>query len=545
MAMRIKINKTLVLIFILALFLRFIKLDSFPVSLSWDEVAIGYNAYSIAQKGVDEYGTAYPLLFRSFDDYKLPGYIYTDAIFIKLFGFSDTIVRLPSALFGALLTLIVYFLFKKLFGQKVGIISSFLISISPWSLQFSRGAFEANLGLFVTVSGITLLLYGFKNRFVAFISIPVLFSSLYFYYSQRLIVPLIFIAFFVVFRKRVKPNIKQYLLGFLIGSIILLPIIFQILGPNGFKRVNEVSIISDQSVSLDYLLAREKNNDSFYGFLINRRIPYFTTIAHNYFQHFSPGFIFFGDDPNPRHRSYLHGLFYVLEIPLIIIGLFLLWKSKKKEEKMFIIFWIIVAPLTSALSTEAPHGLRSLLLMPPLILLVSLAVEKAINTSKKTAFILFFLYGLFFVNYAISYYLVYPISSVSWGYGYKQMYEKVFAIEKNFDRIIITGNYWKPRIYYQYYRKSLSDKIGQDENFETINKYYFAPTFWDGGKFWGTKEIGNISSDKALVVLSQKEFESFGKNSNLTKIGEIKDYSGRKVIFVIAEWNLTKNKEMD
>ncbi len=117
--MRIKVNYALVIIFILALFLRVVKLDFYPASLSWDEVAIGYNAFTISQKGIDEYGTSYPLLFRSFEDFKLPGYIYTDSIFIKLLGFSDFTTRLPSAVFGSLLVIVVYFLFRQKLIQKI------------------------------------------------------------------------------------------------------------------------------------------------------------------------------------------------------------------------------------------------------------------------------------------------------------------------------------------------------------------------------------------------------------------------------------------
>src|SRR3990167_7573491 len=97
-----KKNKLIILtaIILLAAILRLYELDSYPVSLSWDEVAIGYNAYSIAQTGADEYSIKWPILFKSFNDYKLPGYIYLDSIFVKFLGLSGFTVRLPSALLG-------------------------------------------------------------------------------------------------------------------------------------------------------------------------------------------------------------------------------------------------------------------------------------------------------------------------------------------------------------------------------------------------------------------------------------------------------------
>jgi len=44
----------LAMILVLGAILRFYKLDQIPPSLNWDEVAAGYNAYTIANWGADE-----------------------------------------------------------------------------------------------------------------------------------------------------------------------------------------------------------------------------------------------------------------------------------------------------------------------------------------------------------------------------------------------------------------------------------------------------------------------------------------------------------
>jgi len=64
------------LILIIGIFFRFYKLAEYPVSLSIDEVAIGYNTYSLLKTGNDEYGIPHPLAFKSVGDYKLPLLIY-------------------------------------------------------------------------------------------------------------------------------------------------------------------------------------------------------------------------------------------------------------------------------------------------------------------------------------------------------------------------------------------------------------------------------------------------------------------------------------
>jgi len=48
----LKKNILIILIFILAVFLRFYRLDIYP-ALNADEAAIGYNAYSLIKTGLD------------------------------------------------------------------------------------------------------------------------------------------------------------------------------------------------------------------------------------------------------------------------------------------------------------------------------------------------------------------------------------------------------------------------------------------------------------------------------------------------------------
>src|SRR5258706_10515409 len=101
-------------IIILAIVLRFFQLGTNPPSLDWDEASIGYNAYSILKTGADEYGNKLPSTIRSFGDYKPPVYIYLDVPSVAFFGLNEVGVRFPSALFGSLSVLVMYFLAKEL-----------------------------------------------------------------------------------------------------------------------------------------------------------------------------------------------------------------------------------------------------------------------------------------------------------------------------------------------------------------------------------------------------------------------------------------------
>src|SRR3989338_9833529 len=128
----------LILIILLAAFLRFWQLGENPPSLTWDEAAWGYNAYSLGIDGKDEFGRFLPLNYlESFGDFKPPVYAYLDIIPVKFLGLNEFAVRFPSALFGVLTVLLTYFLVKRLFPQSkqkenYAFVSSLFLAISPW-----------------------------------------------------------------------------------------------------------------------------------------------------------------------------------------------------------------------------------------------------------------------------------------------------------------------------------------------------------------------------------------------------------------------------
>src|SRR3989339_575507 len=108
-------NKWLLLITILGFLIRLVNFPLLPAEMNRDELALGYNAYSILQTGKDEYGKSFPIVFRSFGDYKLPVYVYLLAPFVQAFGVTALAVRLPSFIAGVLLIPVLYWFVFSLF----------------------------------------------------------------------------------------------------------------------------------------------------------------------------------------------------------------------------------------------------------------------------------------------------------------------------------------------------------------------------------------------------------------------------------------------
>ena len=101
-----------------------------------------------------------PLLRRL----QTPLYAFLAVPTVKIFGLTEFAVRLPNAIFSVLAIGAIYLLANKLFPDqelkiknlklKIGNIAAAILSVSPWHIQLSRGAFEANLATFLLPMGI-------------------------------------------------------------------------------------------------------------------------------------------------------------------------------------------------------------------------------------------------------------------------------------------------------------------------------------------------------------------------------------------------------
>ena len=145
--MKLKYIVGFILICIFAFAIRFYRVSSVPPALSWDEVSIGYNAWSILKTGRDEHGKYFPLdTFVSYGDYKPTLPVYLTVPFVFMFGLNEISVRLPSVVFGTRSSLCSLLLFevssyfsKDNFDLKseasFALIAAGVLSLSPWHIQ--------------------------------------------------------------------------------------------------------------------------------------------------------------------------------------------------------------------------------------------------------------------------------------------------------------------------------------------------------------------------------------------------------------------------
>jgi 4-amino-4-deoxy-L-arabinose transferase-like glycosyltransferase len=130
-------NKALPFILtVIALVLIFWQLGTNHL-VPWDEAI-----YAKISKNMVESGDYVVQTWKSTDPwYEKPSlYMWLASTFMKVFGVGSFAARLPSALFGLLNVIFVYYFAKKYFNKTVGFISGFALLTFVWWLYYARAA---------------------------------------------------------------------------------------------------------------------------------------------------------------------------------------------------------------------------------------------------------------------------------------------------------------------------------------------------------------------------------------------------------------------
>lgn len=450
----------LVFILFLASFLRFYQLDTIPHGLYIDEVSIGYNAYSILTKGVDEHGVAYPLFFRAFGEYKMPVEIYLTSLSMAVFGKNELAVRFPSALLGTLTVLLIYFLVRNLFilqktkqdnAESVSLLSAFFLAISPWHIQFSRGGFEANIALFFyLLGGVSFLQYvkGHRYRWL-FLSVLSFIVTAYTYNAYKLIAPVTLLFVLLKSFNYLNKSHGKFVMTVLFLIVLLLPLLLFSEGSSRFLMTSAFSDYTGLS-------------------LLQQIFLYPMVYLQNYFSFFSLSVLFATGDGFGRHTIVGMGPLFRFELPLLLVGFFVLFRERKTFFAQVIVFLMLVAPMTAALTQPSPHLLRSLLLVIPLTILTAYGLVVVWNSLRRqrhnlfrAARIVFGLVALFeFYFYLHLYYVHYPMrTAADWGLGHKEIVLAASQAQKEYSKIIINKKVGISSSYINFYNDELVYEI--------------------------------------------------------------------------------------
>lgn len=541
----------LTLIVVAALFFRTNRIGSNPPSLSWDEVSIGYNAYSILKTGSDEHRRFLPVdAFAAYGDYKPPFSIYLTVPFVAVFGLTEVGVRLPVALMGSLAVFLTYFLVHALLtGSKKGdgvsgaegiaLLAAGLLAFSPWHINLSRAGFEAVIASTLTIAGALLVLKARRTPALWPVAWIPFVLSMYTFNSSRYFAPLLGLGLLVYCRDEVKRHLPRFAAGVVIAALLLLPTLPHLLSKEARLRFVEVNIFTDPSVVKTANARIDAENGAWWAKILhNRRVGY----ARSYFYHFAdnlePLFLYIRGDGNPKFSVQDVGQLYIAEAPFLAVGLLAMFAVAPSAAGL-LLWWLVAAIVPAATARETPHALRILNTMPTWYVFIAFGVVYAWGKAVAWAgshrlsrlaigtgaFVAVLFYTLNASYYFHTYYAHYPKEySGEWQYGYREAFRFVRDLEKDYDAIYVTESIGRPYMYGLYYLA-----IDPREYWKTRESFFDAAGFYHVtgfGKYRFVSSMPNETTGKVLYIA-----DSAPKDAKVLSVVKLLDGTPRLYVY--------------
>lgn len=518
----------LIIVILLTAFLRIYKLGSVPSGMYVDETVIGYNAYSLALTGADEYGMKWPVFIKSFGVYPAPLYTYLTIIPVRIFGLNNFSVRLLSALSGIFIVLLTFLIFRELkFKFIEQLVATTLVGFSPWMILMSRTGTEGHLSLLFGTMAVffALRVQGHKFSWLGFFIFLGLAS--YAYQGARPIA-LGYLAFFSWWK--LKEINKMWVMGLAVFVLMLMPQL-RLIGQPAFSL---------RGTGLFYLEAIENNAKKMTWPVA--AIYEFTSQATSYF---SPYSIFWRSDEDPQRSLPGISNFAAIFVVFYLLGFLALAKKIKQDQGKVFILLALIGVIVPSLTRDPFSATRSQFLIVPVVIVMTWGysvLEKRLGGYK--ALIMFMImssFSLIWVWRSVFVLLPYERASV-WDYGMEQLSREIETRPN--EKFLVEQKRNEP-VYIQllYYLK-YPPKLYQTTQ---TTKGYYSDTEFPLVRIFGNVRVQDIEWKKDIyidqVLVGDELSISDGQAEEhfLDKVFEIKDPLG-KVLFVGYRTNPGKKK---
>ncbi len=506
----LKNNWILIILLFLAFFLRTYRLDY--VELFGDELDAGYQSYSLLTTGRDYKGNLWPSYMHSFSEWRAPGLMYAMMPFIKVFGLNEWGVRLGPAMLGVLSIWGFYLLLLQIKASKnVGLLTVFILTISPWHIQYSRAGFEITLMSSLLLFGLYWLI---KKRLI--ISAILLSLSLYTYSTANILMPLLVLLTLYFY----KLNLKQLLKFVMVGILVSIPIIYQLFFGHVADRFGSLGLLNNKDVSAEVIEYRNgANNTLISKIFYNKYVISTKKILFNYSNAFGTNFLFNEGDVTFRHSLHQVGNLFWVELPLILFGLVALLKNKKYY---WIIGFLLVAPVASSLTIDGyNHATRLFLLVFPLSFIVAYGFSSL--NKFKLVFVLVLLFE--FCRFQFYYWNFYKDQSWRWWHtGYKESMQYINENKDKYQKVVMDNTYEPALIRFLFWNKIDSEKVFElddsGEYFCIDDKYCFDRS---------------LKKDKVEKnILYMVSVERSGGNDWGKILRTVSNYQGKPIFYLLA-----------
>jgi hypothetical protein len=403
-------------IILIAIFLRLIDLGSVPPGIANDELNISINAQSLLKTGTNIPGVVTGIVGKTLGDLsfgihsELSSFLIVP--FIALFGFNLISVKIPFVLASMGIVIVGYFITKKLLNEKVAIITMAILAVNPWLIFFGRSAYESILSSFFYFLSILLIinLSGWKKIYAL---LPLIAGFLCYFSAKTLVIPVAVVSSYASAILNKERNLKPLIaLNVLIISFVTLYLSILPKTPAG-SRINELkSYESSQNVNTKRTMGLESILTLPFENKITEELRIRITASLG---EFNPNYLFFNGQPEsiPSLSIPDHAFMYLIDFPLIILGLiFLAGKYKKQLTILLLLVFITLIPNFLNLQGTT-YSIRTVILFPILGIISAIGIYSLENSLLRKIAVL--VYIILILNFCFIYFSRLPVErSEAW-----------------------------------------------------------------------------------------------------------------------------------
>lgn len=452
-------RRLFIFLLILSCTVRLYLLGSIPAGVTNDEATYIYSAYSIWKTGHDFAGRFLPLSFTIAYSYS-PVPVYLIAPFVGLFGMNLFTGRLPFALAGVGISILLYVLAKSMFRRDdIALAAMAIAAVSPWNVFFSRIAYEAGFAVFFFLLATVVFVKGAKQGNILWSLVPFL-LGFYSYHATK-----IFFLFFVPFLlwlywedlRRYKASVAVFFLG----CMAIWASFYMVSKTQGVNRT-DVLLWNDTKGATKFInWERDKSTAPFFlrSIFSNKPLYFVRVFRENYLEAFSPQFLFLYGETSGLAGLYgimSHGVLYLMDLPLLLIAIYSLIHAKNyRREMVFLLGGLLIGPLPSAVGVDRSYAVRSIMMQPFLILILAYGAYSLIIWCKQYRHLLMGLliglYAVFAVSYLYEYFYRFPIYyAESWFGSTRDVIMVIDQKKGQYDHIVV-ANHGDPLFQYGFF----------------------------------------------------------------------------------------------
>lgn len=442
-----KINRIIgiTLLLFIAVFFRFWLLGDIPVGVTNDEAGGFFNTYSIAVTGRSIDGRFLPLSMN-LDNSSAPVFVYLTVPFIWLFGISAYAIRIPFAILSLGSVFLLYLITQRLIQNRyVALSAAFALAVSPWNIHMNRGAYDGPITFFFLLA-IYVFLRKVENGNILW-TLPWILISFYSYHATKIFWIAFIPMLLLIFRRELSARKREVML-FLIGCLAIGASFWFVLRFQGVTR-QQVLLTPDMTkLSRQVDWERTANTAPWVLRVVysNKLFVYGREILMRYVQAFSPQLLFVTGEIG-IYGTYYHGLLYLLDVPLLLLGFLYLARLKQIHARNLIIGSIFLAPLPSSITSDVSFAMRGIYMLPFLMMLIGCGFYQLVlwaqrfkgYTSLSVIYMFFGLYAFSIVGYFYLYFYRYSIYGAElWFASSKDVSEAIGVMRRKYDRVWVS-----------------------------------------------------------------------------------------------------------